>query len=122
MTRTNTGDLLRALAVAGALLVLGAGAGCGGDGDTSRDGQSTATTAQPDNQDRRLFVEACGSCHTFTAAGSKGSVGPPLDDIELDAAAISKQIDAGAGAMPPDLLAGAQRERVARWIADNAGS
>jgi mono/diheme cytochrome c family protein len=35
---------------------------------------------------KRLFAaQACGSCHTFTPAGTSGSVGPDLDNVAADA-------------------------------------
>jgi cbb3-type cytochrome c oxidase subunit III len=50
--------------------LLSAGCGTGtfaeGSGDTSRGGQ--------------LFQQKCGSCHTLRAAGTRGQIGPNLDD------------------------------------------
>jgi cytochrome c oxidase subunit 2 len=33
-----------------------------------------------------LFSSTCGSCHTFTAAGASGTIGPNLDNLAADAA------------------------------------
>jgi cytochrome c oxidase subunit II len=48
-----------------------------------------------------LFTENCGSCHTLSDAGTSGTVGPSLDDLTLDEAAIEEQIRNGGGGMPP---------------------
>jgi cytochrome c oxidase subunit 2 len=33
-----------------------------------------------------VFSQNCGSCHTFTAAGTSGTIGPKLDNLTADAA------------------------------------
>jgi mono/diheme cytochrome c family protein len=55
--------------VAAALLV----AGCGTGGE--------ASAGQPPNlqNGQQLFTASCGSCHTLSAAGTTGTVGPNLD-------------------------------------------
>ena len=47
-----------------------------------------------------VFSDSCGSCHTFSAAGTSASVGPNLDDTSLDAAAIETVVRDGRGTMP----------------------
>jgi mono/diheme cytochrome c family protein len=42
----------------------------------------------------------CGGCHTFEAAGSSGSIGPNLDDSDIDFEAAVSQIANGGGGMP----------------------
>ncbi len=50
---------------------------------------------------KKLFASAgCGGCHTFSAAGSTGTVGPNLDDAEVDVDAAVQQIKNGGGGMP----------------------
>jgi mono/diheme cytochrome c family protein len=46
-------------------------AGCGTGGYTS---------AGNVNVGKKLFVQACGACHTLAQAGTKGTIGPNLDD------------------------------------------
>jgi cytochrome c6 len=58
-----------AVACAGALVV--ALAGCGTGGYVSSGSQGSG---------KKLFVQACGGCHTLADAGTNGSVGPNLDD------------------------------------------
>jgi len=58
-----------AVACAGALIV--ALAGCGTGGYVSSGSQGSG---------KKLFVQACGGCHTLADAGTNGTVGPNLDD------------------------------------------
>lgn len=46
-------------------------AACGTGGYTSSGSQGTG---------KKLFVQACGGCHTLADAGTSGSIGPNLDD------------------------------------------
>jgi cytochrome c6 len=68
---------------------------------------------------KALFTSNCGSCHTLKAAGTSGQVGPPLDGISLDAAAIEETVRTGRGRMPPfkDLLSPAEVRAVAAYVA-----
>jgi cytochrome c oxidase subunit 2 len=49
---------------------------------------------------RRTFAETCGSCHTLAKAGTSGTIGPPLDDLELPPEDVEEQIRKGGGGMP----------------------
>jgi cytochrome c6 len=60
--------LLGALCTTGLAFAL---AGCGAGGYTSEGSQGTG---------KKLFVQACGGCHTLADAGTNGKVGPNLDD------------------------------------------
>jgi cytochrome c oxidase subunit II len=60
--------------------------------ETEREGASAA---------REVFVTNCGSCHTLAKADTSGQVGPALDGLTLDEAAIERQIREGGGGMPP---------------------
>lgn len=49
----------------------------------------------------KVFASAgCGGCHTLAAAGSKGKVGPNLDQLKPDAARVVRQVTNGGGVMP----------------------
>ncbi len=50
---------------------------------------------------KALFTSNCASCHTFTAAGATGTVGPNLDQSSATSEAIAEQIRNGGGGMPP---------------------
>ncbi|HEU0335264.1 MAG TPA: cytochrome c [Gaiellaceae bacterium] len=115
-----------------AVLALGASA-CGGDDDESSSPPpppppaetETTTTGETDTtggavDGAAVFASAgCGSCHTFTPAGSSGSVGPNLDDISLSVDAIEEQVRNGGGAMPPfeGDLSDAEIAAVAEYVA-----
>ena len=60
--------LVGALCAAGLAVVL---SGCGTGGYTSQGSQGTG---------KKLFVQACGGCHTLADAGTNGTIGPNLDD------------------------------------------
>lgn len=123
------------LALVGALLSLGV-VGCGGDDGsgtdesvttettdtTATEGETTETGAADGSA---VFASAgCGSCHTLAAAGSSGSVGPNLDDLQPDAAAVEAQVRSGGGSMPSfeDDLSDAEIAAVAAYVAESAGS
>ena len=60
--------LVGALCAAGLAVVL---SGCGTGGYTSEGSQGTG---------KKLFVQACGGCHTLANAGTVANIGPNLDD------------------------------------------
>jgi sulfite dehydrogenase len=68
---------------------------------------------------KAVFTDKCGSCHTLKAAGTTGQVGPRLDGISLDAAAIEQTVRKGRGGMPPfkDQLSAAELRAVAAYVA-----
>jgi heme/copper-type cytochrome/quinol oxidase subunit 1 len=72
----------------------------------------------------QLFSSTCGSCHTLSAAGTSGAIGPNLDDLRPDTAQVVEAIKrggAGGGGMPANLITGADAEAVANFVARNAG-
>jgi cytochrome c oxidase subunit 2 len=116
---------LRASALSGALLagLVLVAAGCGTGGVAESGNASTG---------KKLFVTTgkCGSCHTLKDAGSRGTVGPNLDDafrrpkeedyrqstiqnIVLDQIRFPTT---GSG-MPADLVEGQAAEDVAAYVA-----
>jgi mono/diheme cytochrome c family protein len=70
-----------------------------------------------------IFKARCGSCHTLAAVGTKGTVGPNLDQLKPPFARVKRQVINGGGAMPAfkDVLSAAQIEAVAKYVSDNAG-
>jgi mono/diheme cytochrome c family protein len=49
----------------------------------------------------QVFASAgCGACHTFSAAGSSGTVGPNLDDASPSYELAVERITLGQGGMP----------------------
>jgi cbb3-type cytochrome c oxidase subunit III len=110
-----------------------AAAGCGeaGTGGISSGGDTV--------RGEELFKQECGSCHTLTAAGTAGIVGPNLDDAfapdraqgfeessiqQLVAGQIKFPVTSpstGAPGMPADLVTGDDVDDVAAYVASVAG-
>jgi mono/diheme cytochrome c family protein len=95
-----------ALVLLAATLAL-AVAGCGGGGDngtTEASATGTSTTGGGSGDaaaGKEVFASAgCGGCHTFSAAGSTGGIGPNLDDASPSFDKVVSQVTNGGGAMP----------------------
>ena len=88
-------------------------AGCGGSGGSS---------SSPGG---KVFASAgCGTCHTLQAAGSKGQVGPNLDELKPDAPTVSHQVRTGGNGMPSfgSKLSAKQIAQVAAFVSSSARS
>ena len=104
-------------------------AGCGGD-DDSGSGATSANTAGEtttggSTAGAEVFASAgCGTCHTLDAAGSSGSTGPNLDDLQPDKETVVSQVTNGGGGMPAfgDRLSEQEIEDVATYVSESAGS
>lgn len=119
----------RAWAVAAAVAALAA-AGCGAEGLPEAGNTSNG---------QQLFTQHCGSCHTLAGAGTKGQIGPNLDDAfrrsrkdgigdTTIAGVVRNQIaypvvdpSTGAPGMPADLVTGQDADDVATFVASVAG-
>ena len=125
----STGSL-RAIPVAVAIVAAPL-IGCGGDdpGDAPDDaGPATPEAAeegQPlspiEERGRELFIQNCGPCHQLDAAGTTGTVGPNLDEVQADEARVLRAIRVGgrgSGTMPQNLVRGEDAEAVARFVAN----
>jgi len=90
------------LAAALALAVVACGGG-GGNGTTEASTTSTSPIEGGSGDaaaGKEVFASAgCGGCHTFSAAGSSGSVGPNLDASPSFDKVVS-QVTNGGGPMP----------------------
>ena len=122
------------------VLILGAlglvGAGCGGDDDSSGTPATTAETTTGGGETttgggetghaangKAVFASAgCGSCHTYSKAGSSGSIGPNLDDLAPSFDTVVRQVTNGGGAMPPfkDQLSEQEIRDVAAFVSDSS--
>jgi len=87
-----------------------AGGGGGGEGDAAA-GEA-------------VFTDNCATCHTLSAAGASGTVGPNLDDLKPDEATVKSQVENGGGGMPAfkDQLSADEIANVSAYVAENAGS
>ena len=101
--------------LAAAALVL---SGCGGGGSTPT---TTAATTGTTSAAETLFVRNCAACHKLAAANASGGVGKDLDQVRPTQAAVLKAIVEGPGNMPPNLLQGADAQKVAAYVARVAG-
>jgi len=79
----------------------GGGGGGGGGGDA-----------------KSVFATNCGSCHTFSDAGTSGTVGPNLDQAKPGFEEAFTQIKNGGGGMPPfdGRLTDEQIRALARYV------
>jgi cytochrome c oxidase subunit 1 len=71
-----------------------------------------------------LFVTNCGSCHTFSAAGTSGTTGPDLDSLPLTETRVIAAIEnggIGSGQMPANLITGADATAVAKYLTEAGG-
>ena len=96
--------------------------------DEGASSSSENSVSGSDEEARELFVTNCGSCHTLAQAGTDGLVGPNLDDLlgqgtpEGNEPRVLTAIENGInGRMPAGILAGAQAEEVAAFVAEQAG-
>ena len=93
-----------------ALVLVVAIPACGGEEDEQALPETVVGTLPADTgaaaegdaaNGKKVFASAgCGGCHTFSAAGSSGTVGPNLDDANVDVDAAVQQIKNGGGGMP----------------------
>ena len=103
------------------LLVPLAFAGCGGSDSNDGGGGGGGGGASKASDGKSLFAAKCGSCHTLKAAGTNGSFGPNLDQLKPSKAIVLTTIKKGPGPMPAGLYKGADADKVATFVSENAG-
>ncbi len=124
----------RPLAILALTAVLGgtalAASGCGVQSGVAGSGQADLANG------KKLFTATCGGCHTLADAGTKGVIGPNLDDAYLQPrlngfqntsfeALVREQIQLGfplarPAPMPAGLLSGQNAQDVAAYVASVA--
>jgi plastocyanin/mono/diheme cytochrome c family protein len=92
---------------------------------------ATRAVSSTDRTAQALFQTNCGACHTLTAGGTDGVVGPNLDVLLASGPETSSSVDANCqrviaaietgvgGRMPAGILQGANATLVANFIARN---
>ena len=71
-----------------------------------------------------LFVANCASCHTLSAAGAAGAVGPNLDELMPSEAQVKTIVTNGGNGMPSFAasLVPAEIDTVSKYVSTAAGS
>ena len=132
--------LLLILVLAGALVVSGCGGGGSSSSATTEEGVSGGAEAAEEEmseaearsgegslaeEGKTVFTTNCGSCHTLSAAGTSGEVGPNLDELEPDLATVEHQVVNGGGGMPAfgkeGILNAKEIKAVATYVSSVAG-
>jgi cytochrome c6 len=90
-----------------------------GTGETEPGGEQPAGDATAGEE---VFASAgCATCHTLSAAGASGTVGPNLDEAQPSAELVVDRVTNGAGVMPPfaDQLSEKQIQDVAAYVVES---
>jgi mono/diheme cytochrome c family protein len=72
----------------------------------------------------KIFKGAgCAGCHTLSAAGATGTIGPNLDQLKPSMGVVAHQVEVGGGKMPAfkGKLSDAQIQAVAKYVSSSAG-
>ena len=94
-------------------------AGCGGKGHENSSGSTSSLPGA------KVFDSAgCGGCHTLSAAKSKGTVGPNLDQLRPDPQTVARQVKTAASGMPSfsKKLNEVQISQVAEFVSESTRS
>lgn len=86
-------------------------------------GTTKSAPSAPAGPGKALFVSTCGGCHTLSAAGTTGTTGPNLGQLQpTDALVLAaiKNGGAGSGAMPKNLVQGAKAQEIAKYVSQAA--
>ena len=77
------------------------------------------STSKASTSGKDIFVANCGSCHTLADAGTKGNVGPNLDQLKPPENVVERQVTNGGVVMPAfkGTLTPAQITAVAKYVA-----
>jgi mono/diheme cytochrome c family protein len=75
---------------------------------------------------KTIFTSTCGTCHTLKEAGTSGTIGPDLDEIEPSLAEAEAQVTNGGGGMPAfgkeGILTPEEVKAVATYVSSVAGT
>jgi cytochrome c6 len=74
---------------------------------------------------KTVFTTNCGSCHTLSAAGTTGTVGPNLDELMPSESIVEMQVINGGGPMPAfgneGILSEEEIKAVSAYVSSEAG-
>ena len=93
-------------------------------------GTAVAGSVDPEVLDtgKALFqsgaTPACAVCHTLKDAGTSGTIGPDLDEMDLTVETVKRTLIEGVGVMPSfaGSLSDAEMEAVAQYVVHASGS
>ena len=94
-----------------ALLLVASATGCGGEDDAQEQPPAATTEAgtEPEGETDaegeasaggQVFRQNCAGCHTLDAAGTTGTVGPNLDELDPSAERVEEQVREGVAGCP----------------------
>ena len=91
-----------------------------GDEEATKQALEQQGGGEQSKDPKAIFTSNCAGCHTFEPAGSKGTIGPNLDQTSMDVEAIARQIREGGGGMPAfgDQLSDEQIKALADYVAN----
>lgn len=101
MRRDHGSSLGRSTLVVIAVTIVAAAAAVGGRAVGTAVAGGTAVVAGDPVAGKSVFRSSgCGGCHTLSATGAKGRVGPNLDQVKPTTAEVAAIVRRGSGAMP----------------------
>ncbi|MFM9076650.1 MAG: c-type cytochrome [Solirubrobacterales bacterium] len=94
----------------------------GSGGTTTQQGSGSGSSGGG-GEGEQIFAANCATCHTLSAAGASGAVGPNLDDDMPTEAEVKSQVTNGGGAMPSfsGTLDTQQIDAVSKYVSSVAG-
>jgi mono/diheme cytochrome c family protein len=151
MRQTRTSKSLFLLIIVAALLGALVVAGCGGSSSSSEattteeaEAETGAAAAEEEEAEepaeekeeagggesaavaagKTVFASNCGTCHTLKEAGTSGTTGPNLDELEPSLAEVKTQVENGGGGMPAfkGVLSPEEITNVATYVSTVAGT
>ncbi len=91
--------------------------------DTGTDGGDGGGEGDAENGEAVFASAGCGGCHVLSDAGSSGSVGPNLDDLQPAQEQVAAKVRVGGGGMPAfeGQLSDQEIQDVAAYVSSVAG-
>jgi mono/diheme cytochrome c family protein len=96
MASRATWCLVGAVMLAGLALFVPLALGAGKKGSPFAPGNTAAG--------KTLFVAFCGKCHAFSAAGSRGTLGPNLDQDRVSFSEVVSAVEEGVGGIQAEYI------------------
>ena len=115
--------LAAAFALGGYLVGREHGKGGGGTVTTTETSTGGEVTGNAEAGKAVFTTAGCAGCHTLSAAGANGNVGPNLDTTQPSEALVVQRVTNGKAAMPPfeGKLSDQQIADVAAYVSQSAG-